>query len=122
MNMPGYSIWIGRLLVLVGIVGYGYGLYVGNASLTAFIPAVFGIVLMILGHVAQAKESLRKHLMHLAVVFGLLGFILPAARLISKAGELTFSAAVASQLAMALLCLVFVVLAIRSFITARQSN
>jgi hypothetical protein len=120
--MPSYSIWIGRLLVLVGIVGYGYGLYAGNASLTAFIPAVFGIVLMILGHLAHAKESRRKLMMHLAVVFAALGFILPAARLISKAGELTFSAAVASQLAMAFLCLAFVVLAIRSFMAARRSG
>jgi len=122
MNIPGYSIWIGRLLVLVGIVGYGYGLYAGNASLTAFIPAVFGIVLMILGHLAHSKESLRKHLMHLAVIVGLLGFILPAGRLLSKVGELTLSAAVASQLAMAFLCLAFVVLAIRSFVIARRSS
>jgi len=122
MNIPGYSIWIGRLLVLVGLIGYGYGLYADNASLTAFIPAVFGIVLMILGHLAQAKESRRKLMMHLAVVFAAIGFILPTGRLISKAGELTLSAAVASQLAMAFLCLAFVVLAIRSFITARRSS
>jgi hypothetical protein len=122
MNITGYAVWIGRLLVLVGIVGYGYGLYAGSASLTALIPAVFGIVLMILGHTAQAKESLRKHLMHAAVVVGLLGFILPLARLIPRATELTLSAAVISQLAMALLCLMFVVLAIRSFITARRTN
>ena len=120
--MPGYAIWIGRLLVLVGIVGYGYGLYAGHASLTAFIPAVFGIVLMILGHVAVAKEPLRKHLMHAALVVGLLGFILPLARLIPRATEMTLSAAVLSQLAMALLCLVFVVLGIRSFITARRAS
>ena len=120
MNMPGYSIWIGRLLVLVGIVGYGYGLFSGHASLTALIPAVFGIVLMILGHAAHAKEALRKHLMHAAVIVGFLGFILPLARLIPRIGELSLSAAVVSQLAMALLCLVFVVLAIRSFILARR--
>src|SRR5687768_6450471 len=100
MNMPAYAIWIGRLLVLVGIVGYGYGLYSGHASLTALIPAAFGIVLMTLGHVAVAKESLRKHLMHAAVIVGLLGFILPVARLIPRATELTLSAAVLSQLAM----------------------
>ena len=122
MNMPGYAIWIGRLLVLVGIVGYGYGLYTGHASLTALIPAVFGILLMVLGHVAHAKESLRKHLMHAAVIVGLLGFILPMVRLLPRAGELTLSAAVVSQIAMALLCLVFVVLSIRSFVAARNPN
>jgi hypothetical protein len=120
--MPSYSIWIGRLLVLVGIVGYGYGLYAGNASLTAFIPAVFGIVLMILGHLARTKEPLRKHLMHAAVAVALLGFILPMVRLIPRATELTLSAPVISQLAMAFLCLAFVVLAIRSFMAARRSG
>jgi hypothetical protein len=75
-----------------------------------------------LGQAAQAKESLRKHLMHAAVIVGLLGFILPLARLIPRTGELTLSAAVVSQLAMALLCLVFVGLSIRSFIMARQAN
>ena len=122
MNMPGYAIWIGRLLVLVGIVGYGYGLYAGSASLTALIPAVFGIVLMILGHVAHAKESRRKLMMHLAVIFAALGFILPTGRLISAAGSLTLSPAVISQLAMALLCLVFVVFAVRSFMAARKAS
>ena len=120
--MPGYAIWIGRLLVLVGIVSYGYGLWAGSASLTALIPAVFGIVLMVLGHVAHAKEPLRKHLMHAAVLVGLLGFILPLARLVPRATELTLSAPVISQLSMALLCLVFVILGIRSFVTARRAN
>lgn len=119
--MPNTSIWTGRLLTLLGIAGYGYGIYVDNASLTALIPAVFGIILMVLGHLAIAKESLRKHLMHAAVVIGLLGFILPAGRLMSKFSSLTMSAAVISQAAMALVCLIFVVLAIRSFIAARQS-
>jgi len=119
--MPTQAIWIGRLLVAVGIIGYGYGMLVGSASLTALIPAVFGIVLMSLGHLSHAKEALRKHLMHLAVLFALLGFLLPSWRLVSKAGDLTLSAAVASQLAMALLCLVFVILAVRSFIAARRT-
>jgi len=120
--MPTHAIWIGRLLVAVGIIGYGYGMFVGNASFTALIPAAFGIVLMLLGHLSHAKEALRKHLMHLAVLFALLGFLLPGWRLVSKAGDLTLSAAVASQFAMALLCLVFVILAVRSFVAARRTN
>lgn len=118
--MPNTAIWFGRLLILVGIIGYGYGIYDGNASMTALIPAAFGIVLMGLGHMANAKESLKKHLMHAAVVAALLGFILPAGRLASKFGDLTMSAAVISQAAMAFICLIFVVLAVRSFIAARS--
>lgn len=118
--MPTYAIWFGRILVLIGIIGYGYGMFAGNASLTALIPAVFGLILMVLGHYAIAKEPWRKHLMHLAMLFGLLGFLLPAGRLFSRMSELTLSAAVVSQFAMSIICLVFVVLGVRSFIAARR--
>ena len=89
------------------------------ASLTALIPAAFGIVIAGVGAIAAAKPDLRKHLMHVAVIVGLLGFLIPAIRLLMKIGQLTMSAAVVSQLAMALVCLVFVILAVRSFIAAR---
>ena len=119
--MPSTAIWFGRLLILVGAVGYGYGFYNGNASFTALIPAAFGIVLMLLGHLAS-NESMRKHLMHAAVVVALLGFILPFGRIMSKISEFTLNAAAVSQLAMAIICLIFVVLAVRSFIAARASE
>ena len=120
--MPQTAIWFGRLLILVGVIGYGYGMYGGNASLTALIPAAFGLALMVLGHLANAKENLRKHLMHVAVIVALVGFLVPAARLISKTGELSLSAAFLSQFMMAVLCLAFVILAVRSFIAARGSE
>ena len=120
--MPALAINFGRLLILIGILGYGYGLLGQAASLTALIPAVFGIILLILGHVSRAKENLRKHLMHVAVVVALIGFIASAGRLISKISEITLSAAVLSQVAMALVCLAFVILSVRSFINARQNQ
>jgi hypothetical protein len=120
--MPSTSIVTGFLLVLIGAVGYLYGLSGGNASITALIPAFFGIVLFLLGILARSAENMRKHLMHAAVIVALLGFILPAGRLISKLSGLTLSAAVLSQLAMALVCLVFVVIAVRSFIAARRDR
>ena len=109
-------------MILLGIAGYGYGLYAGNASLTALIPAAFGVVIMVCGHAAQIAEGARKHLMHVAVTVGLLGFIIPAVRLAGKIGELTLSAAVVSQLLMIVLCLTFVVLCVRSFINARRAG
>ncbi len=120
--MPITAVIFGGLLILTGIVGYVHGVMNDRASLTAFIPAAFGLVIAILGLAAQAKESLRKHLMHAAVVVGLLGFLVPAGRLISKFSELSLSAAVVSQLVMALLCLVFVLLCVRSFIAARRNT
>ena len=120
--MPATAIWFGRILILIGVAGYAWGLYGGNASLTAMIPAAFGVLLMLLGHLAISMESLRKHLMHAAVIVGLLGFIMPAGRLVSKLSDITMSAAVISQIAMSVVCLLFVILAVRSFITARSRD
>jgi hypothetical protein len=119
--MPSVSIWIGRILIIIGVIGYAYGFFGGKASITAMIPAFFGIVLLALGHFALVKESLSKHLMHTAVIVALLGFLLPAGRVISKLSEVTLNAAYISQISMALVCLIFVVLAVRSFISARKA-
>jgi hypothetical protein len=113
------SIIVGVLLILIGAVGYVYGMMTDHASPTALIPAAFGLVIAVLGAVAAAKESLKKHLMHAAVAIALIGFIFPAGRLVSKYSELTMSAAVLSQAATALVCLFFVILAVRSFAKAR---
>lgn len=120
--MPSTAITLGVLLILLGVAGYIYGVMSGNASITALIPAVFGIVLAGLGFASRAKENLRKHLMHAAVVVALIGFILPAGRLISRFGELTFSVAVLSQILMAVICLIFVILGIKSFADARRNR
>jgi hypothetical protein len=120
--MPTTAIFCGVILILLGIVGYVGGVMSDRASLTALIPAFFGIVLAAIGLAARAKESLRKHLMHAAVIVALLGFIATAGRLLFKSGDLTASPAVISQAIMAAVCLVFVVLAIRSFAAARRER
>lgn len=120
--MPSTAIWFGRLLILLGILGYGYGLTAGAASVTAMIPAAFGLILMVLGHAASARETLRKHLMHAAVLVALIGFLASAGRLIMKVSEFTVSAASLSQIAMAVICLLFVILAVKSFIDARINS
>ena len=120
--MPSTSIACGTLLILIGILGYVNGVMTNHASLTALIPAVFGIVLLLLGVFARKSEGLRKHLMHAAVVIALLGFIMTAGRLLSKLSELSYSAAVVSQVSMALVCLLFVILAIKSFADARRNR
>lgn len=120
--MPFTSIICGVLLILVGVVGYAYGSSTGHASPTALIPAAFGLALALLGIFSRIKDDLRKHLMHAAAAIALIGFILTAGRLVMKLGELTLSAAVLSQLAMAVICLIFVVLAVKSFADARRSR
>jgi len=118
--MPSTAIHFGRILVLIGIIGYFYGYMDGRVSVTALIPAFFGLVLMILGYFARAKDSLRKHLMHVGVIVALLGFLASAGRLVSKFSELSLSAAVVSQIAMALTCLIFIILGVQTFIKARS--
>lgn len=120
--MPGTSIVIGLLLIIIGVAGYVYGMNAGNASVTAMIPAFFGLVIAACGAISMSSEGLRKHLMHLAVVVALLGFILTAGRLLMKIGDITFSPAVASQASMAVVCLIFVLLGIRSFAAARSNR
>ena len=120
--MPSLAINFGRVLIIIGIIGYVYGFMDGYASPTALIPAFFGIVMMILGHIARAKEGLRKHLMHAAVLVALIGFLASAGRLLSKITEISLSAAYISQITMAIVCFLFVVLSVRSFINARKNG
>jgi len=117
--MPFTSIVCGLLLILIGAAGYVTGVMNEKASVTALIPAFFGMVLLALGLISNTKESLRKHLMHVAIVVALLGFLATAGRLV-MAGNFTTSPAVLSQAAMAVICLVFVILAVRSFTAARK--
>lgn len=119
--MPSVSISCGRILILIGALGYIYSYMSGRTSWTALIPAFFGLLFMVLGYVARAKEDLRKHLMHAAMVFALLGFLASAGRLISKFGEISFSAVYVSQILMALTCLFLVVFGVKSFIDARKN-
>jgi hypothetical protein len=120
--MPSTAIWFGRILVLIGIVGYAWGYFNPPLSYTSLIPAGFGVVLMLLGHLSVMVDSMRKHLMHVAVIFGLLGFLAALGGLFRKGLPETLSAGVVSQIAMALACLAFVVLCVRSFIAARRER
>ncbi len=120
--MPTTAIGCGLSLIILGLAGYGYGIMEGKASVTALIPAFFGIVIALLGAVAKSKESLRKHLMHAALLVALIGFIIPAARVLSKLSTISFSAAIISQVVMSLVCLAFLILGIQSFINARRSG
>lgn len=121
--MPRIAIVFGSLLVLVGV-----GFYVGTgaASVTALIPAFIGLPLALLGGLAT-RENLRRHAMHGAAALGLLGFLGSARGLVQLpallAGEpLARPAAVAGQSLTAVLCLVFVILCVRSFVAARRKR
>lgn len=124
--MPSTSITCGILLIILGVGGYIYSLVNGNASLTAFIPAAFGVLLTIFGVFAAMKENLRKHLMHAAVLVGLLGFLATVSSFFKipalLAGTAERPTAVVTQLIMSLICLAFVILCVKSFIDARKNR
>lgn len=112
------------LLILLGVATF---VATGSQAPTALIPAYFGIVLGILGLAANTPDSKRRMLfMHIAVTVGLIGFIFPGWRalgdLIAQShGQLiAHPVAMKEELAMSILCLVFVLLCVRSFIAARR--
>ena len=120
--MPKTTMLFGVALIVLGVVGY---VATGGVSITALIPAAFGIVLVLLGWLAL-NERFRKHAMHVAVVVGLLGFLGTARGLMGLprllSGDVERPAAVAAQGVMAILMLVYVALGVRSFIAARRAR
>ena len=124
--MPSTSIACGILLILVGVIGYVYGMMNSNASVTALIPAFLGLLLAALGFAARAKEDLRKHLMHGAVFVGLVGFVATVSSVFKLPavfnGTAERPAAVIAQFATTVICLVFVVLCVKSFVDARKNR
>jgi len=119
-SMSSISVVFGILLNIVGLVGF-FG--TGAAHPTALIPCALGILLIICGLLAR-NEKIRMHVMHVAVLVGLLGFGatvssygLIFAVLKQTAGEKTNSSI--AKMATALLCGLFVARCIQSFVEAR---
>lgn len=114
------------LLIALGLVGY---LGTGSVHPTALIPTWFGLALGVFGFLAiSPNEGRRKLFMHINVTIGLLGFLGAGGRALqsylhaSAAGTAPDAIALASQLTMAGLMLLYVILCVRSFIAARRSG
>jgi len=121
--MAKVTIGFGLALAVLGVAGY---LGTGRTSLTALIPLVFGLLLLACGALAR-REALRKHAMHAAAVIGLIGFlgplrVLPQMLALVGGGAVAHRAAVLDQLAMLVVCGVFLALCIRSFVAARRAR
>ena len=67
--MPTTTRLVGIVLMIIGLGSYWL---TGRTSITALIPAFFGVVFVLLAYVAR-NEAARKHAMHAAVALGLLG-------------------------------------------------
>ena len=117
------SITYGIIFILMGLISY---LGISSESITALIPAFFGVPMLILGWLGL-NEKYLKHAMHGAAVLMMLGFLGTVGGLIKFFKMLggiqpERPAAVTVQAIMALMCLVFLILAVKSFIDVRQNR
>ncbi len=125
--MAKLTILFGVVLIVLGVWGF---VATGSGHPTALIPTWFGLVLAISGALALTEDAKRRMLwMHVAVTAGLLGFLGAGTRAIvelvkAHGAPLTDTArvAVVYQTAMTAICLVFVLLCVRSFIAARRTR
>jgi len=120
---------IALLLILTGVGGYFLGHPAPGAdhvSYTALIPAVVGLILGILGAISF-NEKARKHVMHLAAMVGLLSAIGDGMQLLKTINNTDTPADIRQMKIISMsvtlfLCVVFLVLCIRSFINARKNR
>jgi hypothetical protein len=112
------------LLIATGLYGYLAWESLGTAkqSVTALIPAFVGGAILI-----GALIAIKKHMlgMHIAVLFSALGALAGLGRLIPGLikGSLSLSdAAPKFILVMTVVCLLFTIMAVRSFIAARRAR
>ncbi len=124
--MAKLTLVVGLILIVLGVAVF---IGTGSEAPTALIPAWFGILLGALGLMANTPDTRRRMIfMHIAVTVGLIGFIFPAWRgggdLVAQMHGQTVLRPVAMQeeLAMAGICLVYVLLCVRSFIAARRQR
>lgn len=109
------TFFIAGLLVLVGVV-FAFLTHSPHAAS----PAAVGVLLAICGVIVAAKPSLRKHVMHVAMllaVLAILGMIFPVIKALQMHDPIMLCDVVLTML----LCVLYVVLGVRSFIAARRS-
>jgi hypothetical protein len=121
--MARIAILFGILLIVLGLVGYFAPETLGNLgpkgnSPTALIPAGIGGVLLICGLIVELAPAMRRHVMHFAAIVGLLGAVGGVMPIMSNKGDFAMAGAVSGVL-MIVLCGLFVVLCVRSFVLAR---
>ena len=122
--MAKLTILFGVLLLILSAVAF---VLLGHFWHT-LIPGGFGLLLIVFGALANTPDSKRRMLfMHIAVTVGLLGFLGTIPGIIGvlqmAAGHAVVRPDAAKvQAIMGTLCLIFVLLCVRSFIQARRSR
>ena len=113
------------LFIALGLVGF---IATGSVHPTALIPTWLGLLLGLFGTLSFSPDAGRRKLfMHINVTLGLLGFLGTIMGLIQWFQMLSGAVvknppATESKAVMAILCLVYVLLCVRSFIAARRAR
>ena len=110
-------------MILLGVISY---FATGQESVTALIPAFFGIAFTILGLVMR-DEAKAKHAGHAAALLAVLGLLgsargVPGIFEMIGGGQIERPAAVVAQTIMAVACAVFIALGVKSFRDARKAR
>lgn len=98
-----------------------------GTSVTALIPAFVGAPLLLVGLIGLSGGKARMHAMHVAAMIGVLGALAGLGRggmvLVKMLGGAEVnSRAMAMTLIMGVICAVFTVLCVQSFIAARKAR
>ncbi len=121
--MAKLTISFGVVLVLVSA---GFWLATGRTESAALHPAGIGVLLVLCGVLANTENVKQRMIwMHVAVTAGLVGFLLTGVRAVLTLVKGTIAAnplGFDERVVIALVCLVYVVLCVRSFIAARRTR
>lgn len=113
------KIAIGFAVVLIAMgIGCYFAAEPAHRSPTALIPTIDGVLILIGGLVAL-NPKLRMHGMHVAVLFGLLGFLAALGGLIARRPS---GLGLVDMLGMLILTGIFTAMCVRSFIQARRNR
>ena len=123
--MAKVTILLSAILILLGIASF---VVTGSLYPTSLIPAAVGLILLIFGFLSLTEDAKKRMLyMHIAVTVGLLGFLGTGWSIVQYVQMLNgkpfpYPIAVEEKAAMAAILLFFVLLSIRSFVSARRSR
>jgi hypothetical protein len=118
------TIWFG---VLIALVSLGFWIGMGRAESAALHPAGIGVLLILCGVLANTENPKKRMLwMHIAVTLGLIGFLttgIRAAIALAKGTAMSINPmGFEERVVIALISLIYVVLCVRSFISARRAR
>jgi hypothetical protein len=113
--------------VTIAVVSLVFWLAIGRTEIAALHPAGIGVLLILCGAFANTESPKKRMLwMHIAVTLGLVGVLITGMRAgiaLAKGTAMSINPTGFEERAViALICLIYVALCVRSFITARRAR